>query len=236
MNRLLYEFNYFCFPLKTTDVNIIPFLRSLSENNNREWFETNRKHYDIAKTELLEIVTGLILEIKKFDPDLGDPDPAKCLFRIYRDVRFSHDKSPYKTYMSAFISKGGKGFQGSGYYIHFEPDKSFAGGGIYGPQTVVQQAIRNEIYFNAPEFESIITKPSFVKTYGSIMQEKYSRLPKGFPPEFAYGELLKYKHYVASCEIPADILQKIEVQSFTTKVFLELQPFNQFLNRALLNV
>ncbi|MFZ4463651.1 MAG: DUF2461 domain-containing protein [Bacteroidales bacterium] len=217
-------------------MNIIPFLRLLSANNNREWFEANRKQYDIAKSELLDIVVGLISEIKKFDPDLGDPDPSKCLFRIYRDVRFSHDKSPYKTYMSAFISKGGKGFSGSGYYIHFEPDKSFAGGGIYGPQPNIQQAIRNEIYFNAPEFESIILKPSFVNTYGSIMQEKYSRLPKGYPPDFAYGDLLKFKHYVASCEIPENVLQTDEIQSFTTKVFIELQAFNQFLNRALQNV
>lgn len=217
-------------------MKIIPFLSLLKANNNREWFEANRKQYELAKSELFEIVGGLISEIKKFDPELGDPDPAKCLFRIYRDVRFSHDKSPYKTYMSAFISKGGKGFVGSGYYIHFEPDKSFAGGGIYAPQPNVQQAIRNEIYFNAHEFESIIMKPSFVKTYGSIMQEKYSRLPKGFPSDFAYGELLKFKHYVASCEIPEEILQNDEIQSFTAEAFLELQAFNQFLNRALINI
>ncbi len=216
-------------------MTILYFLNQLKENNHKDWFDHNRKMYEVAKAELVHFLENLIVEIQKFDPSIGDPDALKCMFRINRDVRFSKDKSPYKTYMSGFIARGGNSFPGAGYYVHFEPGKSFAGGGIYSPQPEIQQAIRNEIYFNALEFQSIIDHPSFVKMFGSIMNEKYSRIPKGYPVDFDYGDLLKYKHYVASAEIPSEMNDLADIQDFTVKAFHELYPLNQFLNHALTN-
>jgi uncharacterized protein (TIGR02453 family) len=216
-------------------MNILTFLEALSQNNHRDWFETHRKDYETAKSELIGLVDGLISEISNFDPSLAHLDSKKCLFRINRDIRFSHDKSPYKLFMSAFMAKNGKSSQSAGYYIHFEPGKSFVGGGIYSPQPLVQQAIRNEIYFNSGDFNKIIHNELFRKTFGELMDEKYSRVPKNFPADFAQGELLKYKHYVASCQIPEEISQLSDIQNFAVGVFKELFPLNQFLNRSILN-
>ncbi|NOU46955.1 MAG: DUF2461 domain-containing protein [Bacteroidales bacterium] len=216
-------------------MNILTFLEALSQNNNRDWFETHRKDYEKAKSELIVMVDGLISEISKFDPSIENLESKKCLFRINRDIRFSHDKSPYKLFMSAFMAKDGKSSQSAGYYIHFEPGKSFVGGGIYSPQPLVQQAIRNEIYFNSGDFYTIIENDLFKKTFGALMDEKYTRIPKGFPTDFPKGELLKYKHYVASCQIPDEISQLSDIQNFAIGVFKELYPLNQFLCRSILN-
>jgi uncharacterized protein (TIGR02453 family) len=216
-------------------MNIIPFLRELSQNNHREWFETHRKEYELAKTELLELVSGLIGEIATFDQTIQHLDPKKCIFRINRDVRFSKDKSPYKQYMSAFFSKDGKSSQFGGYYIHFEPENCFVGGGVYSPPPEVQQAIRREIYFNSTEFVDIIERESFKKTFGTLQYDKYFRVPKGFPADFEFGELLKYKHYVASCPLPDNIVQNSDIQQFAVGIFKKLYPLNQFLNCAIMN-
>jgi uncharacterized protein (TIGR02453 family) len=137
--------------------------------------------------------------------------------------------------MSAYMAKEGKSSQFAGYYIHFEPGKSFIGGGIYSPQPEVQQAIRNEIYFNSTDFLNIIENDSFKKTFGTLMNEKYLRIPKAFPADFNHGDLLKFKHYVASCQLPESILQLSDIAVFTLDVFKELYPLNEFLNRAIVN-
>jgi uncharacterized protein (TIGR02453 family) len=216
-------------------MNIITFLRELSQNNHREWFESHRSNYELAKSDLLTLAGGLISEISAFDQTIQHLDPKKCIFRINRDVRFSKDKSPYKQYMSAFFSKDGKSSQSAGYYIHFEPDNCFVGGGVYSPPPEVQQAIRSEIYFNSSEFVDIIERDSFKKTFGSLQYDKYFRVPKGFPPDFAFGELLKFKHYVASCPLPDNIVQGTDIEQFAIGIFKELYPLNQFLNRAIQN-
>ncbi len=216
-------------------MNILVFLKALSQNNNRDWFETHRKEYELAKKEFSVFVNASIQQIGKFDSSIIGMDAKKCMFRINRDIRFSKDKTPYKISMSAFMANGGKGSQKAGYYVHIEPDNCFIGGGIYAPEPEIQQAIRNEIYFNAKEFLDILNQSEFVINFGSMLEEKYSRIPKGFPSDFKNGDLLKYKHYVVSCKISVDDFQLTDIQYVTIKYFNILTPFIQFLNRAISN-
>jgi uncharacterized protein (TIGR02453 family) len=113
--------------------HILDFLKDLSSNNTREWFEMNKPVYNKVKADFENFVNEIIAEIQRFDPSLGSLQAKDCTFRIYRDVRFSHDKSPYKTNIGAFMAKGGRKSAGSGYYLHIEPGKSFVGGGIICP-------------------------------------------------------------------------------------------------------
>lgn len=215
---------------------IITFLRKLSENNHKEWFDEHRDEYEKARTALIEITTQLIKGINGFDPSLGHLEAKKCLFRQNRDIRFSTNKQPYKTTMSAFLTKGGKNSGNAGYYIHFEPDKSFIGGGIYAPEAAVLKAIRTEIYFNLPQWEQIIYGEAFVKKFGSIMNEgKLQRPPKGFPADFPGIEFLKFKHFVVGMDFNPDRFSNPEIIDLALESFRIMHPFNDFLNNALLN-
>ena len=126
---------------------ILKFLELLSGNNNREWFEANKPMYQSAKSLYETLITNTITGIGAFDSSIGHPLAKDCLFRIFRDVRFSKDKAPYKTNFGAFIASGGRKSPKSGYYIHIEPEKSFIGGGIYMPQPDVLKKLRQEVYF-----------------------------------------------------------------------------------------
>lgn len=210
----------------------LAFLKNLQINNNKIWFEAHRNEYNSARNVLLTLVQGLITGIQHFDPTIGHLDAKKCLFRQNRDVRFSKNKDPYKTNMGAYIAKGGKNNELAGYYIHFEPNNSFVGGGLYAPQPNMLHAVRNEIYFNAEEFLSIINNAVFVKTFGSLMNEKLVRPPKGFPPDFNAIDLLKYKHYAVSCSFAAEEMSITEIQSFALDVFKQMQPLIQFIHRG----
>ena len=124
---------------------VFQFLQDLSENNNREWFHNNKKRYDESREKVLFITEVLINEIRKFDSEIPLLEPKDCLFRIFRDVRFSNDKRPYKTNFGSFIAKGGRKSMYAGYYFHIEPDTSFVGGGIYMPDAEHLKAIREYI-------------------------------------------------------------------------------------------
>jgi uncharacterized protein (TIGR02453 family) len=213
--------------------NVLDFLSELKANNNREWFNDNRKKYETAKMEFESLINNLIPKIYEFDPDIGSLTAKQCVFRIYRDVRFSKDKSPYKVNMGGFMSKGGrKGFH-SGYYVHIEPGKSFLGGGSYMPPSDVLKKIRQEIMYNVDEYKKIINDREFKKTFTQMEGEKLKRPPKDFPADFPDIDLLKYKSYVVLREVKdKDIVSK-NFEDYIIDVFKSMFPLNQFLNKAL---
>jgi len=133
--------------------NIIKFLTTLKENNNRDWFNKNKKWYQRSIEEFEVYVNCLIGEIQKFDVDIRFLAAKDCIFRIYRDIRFSKDKSPYKTNFGAFIVKDGRKSGNAGYYLHIEPGSSFLGGGIYMPPAETLRVVRKEIFENTKEFK-----------------------------------------------------------------------------------
>ena len=144
---------------------ILDFLKDLDKNNNREWFHANKPYYNEAKSEFESYVNQLIPEIQNLDKKIGELSVKNSLFRIYRDVRFSKDKSPYKTNMGAYFSKGGRKLGNAGYYIHVQPGNSFIGGGIYMPPSDILKKLRTEIYNFSEDYIKIVTNKNFIKTF-----------------------------------------------------------------------
>jgi len=212
----------------------LEFLRLLKLNNNREWFNANKPAYEQAKEDVEQFVAKLIPRLAKFDPSVGQLKAKDCLFRIYRDVRFSPNKEPYKTNMGAYITGGGKKSMDCGYYLHIEPeDQIFLGGGSYVPPSPQLKMIRQEIDYHTPEFLAILQHPDFVKQFGQLDDYKLKTAPKGYPKDHPYLHLLQYTSYVASRMFTnvqitqPDFLDQIEASCKA------LKPLNDFLNRAM---
>lgn len=212
---------------------IINFLTELKVSNDRDWFQKNKKLYESIKSEMLAFLGKIIPEIALFDPEVIAVQPKDCIFRIYRDVRFSNDKSPYKTHIGAFISKTGRKGNHPGYYIHIEPEQSFLAGGLYMPPPELLKAVRNEIYFNADLFKAIINHPDFTKYFGKLDDfDKLSRPPKGFEPDWPDIDLLKYKSYVVTHHLTKENLFSSDLAEYSTQVFDAIFPLNNFLQKA----
>jgi uncharacterized protein (TIGR02453 family) len=211
---------------------VLKFLSELKENNNKEWFDQNRNRYEASKKKVLFLTELLIHEIAKFDSEIGNQDPKDCVFRIFRDVRFSNDKTPYKTNMGSFIAKGGRKSTSAGYYVHIEPGRSFVGGGSYCPPPDALKAIRTEIFDHPEEFDQLIRKESFLKVYPEMYDDQLKTAPKGFPKDFPGIDLLKYKSYAFTSNLEDSIVTSDAYVSKTISAFRELFPVNRFLNIA----
>ena len=217
--------------------DILKFLKELKENNNREWFAENKEWYEKSKKDFSEFVELLILEIRKFDPEIGPMEAKDCQFRIYRDVRFSKDKSPYKTNFGAYISRGGKKLNFAGYYFHMEPGEYFMSGGIYMPDGVVLKAIRQEIYHRIDEFKAIMNAPAFKKYFNGLSEmEKLKSAPKDFPKDFPDMELLKYKHYIMSRDLKEKEVLSEDILKMARETYKAMVPFNHFMNAVIEDV
>jgi uncharacterized protein (TIGR02453 family) len=213
----------------------LEFLTRLGKNNNREWFEKNRAKYETAKADVESSVEKIIVAVKKFDKRIGDEITAKkCLFRIYRDVRFSGDKRPYKTNMGAYISPGGKKTIAPGYYIHIEPGKAFLAGGMWMPPAPELAKIRQEIDYNLDEFRKILRAKAFKECFGDLDQEdKLATAPKGYPKDHAGIDLLKLKSFVAVAELSDKQVLSKDFSKAAEKIFKAMKPLNDFLQRAI---
>jgi uncharacterized protein (TIGR02453 family) len=213
--------------------NLLHFLSELKENNNKEWFDQNRERYQESRKKMLFLTELINQEVLKFDPEIGIQDPKDCVFRIFRDVRFSNDKTPYKTNMGSFMAPGGRKSIRAGYYIHLEPGGSFVGGGSYHPEANVLKAMRTEIFDRPEDFKDLVYKKSFQKVYPEMYDDKLKTAPKGFPADFAEIDLLKYKSYAFTSRIPDEIVVSDNYVSIVVSSLKELSPVNRFLNDAL---
>lgn len=213
--------------------NVLEFLRNLQSNNNREWFNSNKEQYYSAKIEVESFIEKLVPEIIKFDNSISVLPVKNYMFRIFRDVRFSKDKSPYKTNFGAFINMGGRKSPGAGYYLHIEPENSFIGGGVHRPLPVYLKAVREEILYDTIEFKKIISSSDFKKYFTQIEGEKLSRPPKDFPKDFKDVDLLKYKSYTVMNSLSDDKIESKDLLHEVMIVLKAMYPFNNFLNRAI---
>ena len=211
----------------------VDFLEKLKTNNNREWFQANKRLYDDAKGEFEQLIAMLIPVVRGIDSGVDVVNPKECLFRIFRDVRFSKDKSPYKANFGAFIAKGGRKSPYAGYYLHIEPGASFVGGGAYMPESQYLKAIRTEIFENAEEYKAIITSDDFRKYFGGMFGEKLKTAPKGFPKDFADIDLLKNKHYAVAHRVEDGFWLSDTLVEKVTEIFSVLYVLNKFLNNAI---
>lgn len=212
---------------------LLDFLTDLKHNNNKQWFDANRDRYEESKTKMLFFTEIMIREIHTFDPEIPLMDPKDCLFRIFRDVRFSNDKSPYKTHMGSFIARGGRKSTRAGYYIHLEPDNSFLGGGVWCPQANQLKAIRWEIHDHPEAFRDILNDPGFNQYFKSIEGEKLKTAPQGFDKDFEAIDLLRYKSYAFGVKISDQQATGTNIIHYATDVFTQLHKANRYLNSAL---
>lgn len=204
------------------------FLQELKTNNNRDWFNENKDRYMAAQQNVLEFVTELLQEMSEFDAELVKIDPKKSLFRIYRDTRFSADKTPYKTNFGASINGIGKKDGGAGYYLHISPGECFLAGGVYMADAARMKNIRKEISTNAPDFLNIVNSTDFSNF--DLNSEKMVRIPQGFEKDDTMAEYLKMKHYAASLPIKDEFLMKPDSVQKCAAEFRKMAPFVQFLN------
>ncbi|MDA3954451.1 MAG: DUF2461 domain-containing protein [Bacteroidales bacterium] len=214
--------------------NIFQFLSDLKENNYKEWFHENKPDYQILKMEFEQFIAHAIAEIAQFDNSVKNIEPKKCIFRINRDVRFSKDKSPYKTNFGGFIVPGGKNAGYAGYYIHIEPENCFLAGGVYMPPPDKLKAVRTEIYENTDDFKKIINDKNFKKHFKEITgEDKLKTAPKGIPKDFEDIDLLRHKHYTVIKYIKDDLVTSDKFVNEISDTFKALYPFNAFINEAI---
>ena len=214
----------------------IDFLKELKLNNHKDWFEKNRKRYENAKGDYLQLVGKVLTGVSQNDPSVAALQPKDCVFRINRDVRFSKDKSPYKTNMGAGFSKGGKKMIVAGYYLHFEPGGSFIAGGMWMPEAPSLKKIRQEIDYNFEEFEGIVKSNTFIKQLGNLENGSdvtLSRPPKGYEETNPAITYLKLKSFIASSPISDAELTSKDLVPKIVAACAAIQPLVYFLNRAL---
>src|SRR6478752_915987 len=209
----------------------LQFLADLKANNNRDWFLENKKRYETVKKDYHQLIASLLEALKPFDLSLEMLEVKDCTFRINRDVRFSKDKSPYKTNLGIWISSGAKHTEASGYYLHIENETCFVGGGLYCPQPDQLQKIRKEIHFFYNDLQEIINDPTFQSTYQNLNRDENSTLknpPKGYDKEDPAVEFLKLKSFTATQKFDSKLVTQKDFVPMIVEKMIALKPFNNF--------
>jgi uncharacterized protein (TIGR02453 family) len=217
-------------------IKSIQFLNDLKANNNREWFLANKKRYEEYKQDYHQLIGAFLEVMKPKDASLELLEIKNCTFRINRDIRFSKDKSPYKSHMGIWMNTNSSGINAPGYYIHIETGKSFVAGGFYSPEAPELKKIRKEIAFFYDDLEEIVNNPAFKKHYNGFDRNETNSLknaPKDFEKDHPAIEFLKLKSFTVTCKIDdSEIIDKNFVSS-TSKKLIALKPLIDFLNRGL---
>jgi uncharacterized protein (TIGR02453 family) len=209
----------------------LKFLRSLKRNNNREWFQEHKGIYEEhVKRPMTELISALAGDFQEFAPEMI-ASPKVSAYRIYRDTRFSRDKSPYKTHVAAVFPRTGlEKHEGAGFYLHIAPSELLIAGGLYMPLPEDLNAVRQAIADDSGTFLKIIGHRQFRRLFGSVQGERLSRVPRGFPPDHPALEYLKCKQFLAARTLPAtDALTK-SFYPLVRDTFRTMVPFVRFLN------
>ena len=207
------------------------FLRTLSANNNREWFAENKELYQAQYDQIISFADEVLSSMNQHD-HLETPNGKKSLYRIYRDTRFSKDKTPYKTHWGGYLKRATNRLRG-GYYFHVQPGNTFVGGGFWSPNPADLKRIREEIAASDQELRDIITDQGFIKTFGSLRGEQVKTAPKGFDKAHPAIDLLRYKQFLLVHNfsdkeaLSSDFAQKV------TNVFLHMRPFFDYMSEVL---
>ena len=210
---------------------LFKFLKELRANNDREWFKANKKRYDILHKAHVGIVQQLIDRIAAFDPEIAGLDAKSCIYRIYRDIRFSNDKTPFKTFIGAYMTGyGGRTSSYGGYYLHIEPDNAFVSGGVWQPEPKLLKQLRRDIYNNIEEFTGILENEKFRQSFGELEGESLQRMPDGFPKDCPYESILKKKSFIVSGIKTEEFFYSENWTDEVIEDFRLLYPFNRFLN------
>jgi len=218
------------FPAET-----LRFLRALKRNNRREWFNAHRDDYEMyVRQPMTAIVERLAVDLRAFAPELV-ASPKISMYRIYRDTRFSENKTPYKTHIAAvFPTRGLAKHEGAGAYFHISPDEVWIGGGMYMPQPPQLVAVREHIAGHVKQLRAIVESPGFRKHVGALQGDKLTRVPRGFAKDHPAAEYLKFKHFIAGADLPPALATSPAFYKTVLTVFRQITPLARFLNTPLL--
>jgi uncharacterized protein (TIGR02453 family) len=214
----------------------VQFLKDLNKNNHKDWFDANRKVYEAARQNFIELTSHVLAATAKFDATIAHLQPKECIFRINRDVRFSKDKSPYKNNMGMSIAPKGKKGVSAGYYFHLQPGESFVGGGLYQPMPDDLKKVRQEIDYNFEAFNHLLKAKPFKSLYKDLDKSaelSLSRPPKGYDDSNEAIDYIKLKSFIAFVPVSDEELLGKQLEKKIVSAFQALQPLTVFLNRAL---
>jgi uncharacterized protein (TIGR02453 family) len=214
----------------------LQFLSALDQNNNRDWMEANKKWYQDSKAEFVEDVAVMLKAITEWEPAMAAFSPKDCVFRQNRDVRFSANKAPYKINFSAYFAPKGKKAEGTGYYLHVQPGKSFMAGGIWMPMADTLKKIRKEIDYSGAELKKIIENPELLKVFKGIEGEQLKTSPRDYPADHPYIEFLKFKSFILSAPVSDRDIESGRFITLALDGFERTKPFQDFLTQAIEDV
>ena len=212
----------------------LQFLTDLKKNNTKEWFDTNRKRYEAAKENVQNITGELIKAIGIHDEDIALLLTKDCTFRINRDVRFSKNKAPYKTNISAIFSKGGKKADTAGFYVHVEPGGAFVAAGYWNPEPKKLASVRQEIDYNFADWKKILAAKKFKQTFteGLSKEDILQRPPKGYDAENPAIEFIKLKSFIVTRKMTDAEMQDKNFIKNIVSICIAVKPMLDFLNTA----
>jgi uncharacterized protein (TIGR02453 family) len=212
----------------------LKFLRALKRNNRREWFQPRKNDYErLVRAPMVAIVERLAGDMRAIAPEVV-VDPKHAVFRIYRDTRFSSDKTPYKTHVAAsFPWRGVARHEGAGLYFHVSPTEVWIGGGLYAPQTAQLQAIREHIASNSRRLTSIVESASFKRLVGAVEGEKLQRVPRGFPSDHKAAYWLRHRQFLAGRDVAPSLVTTARFYPTVLETFRTIVPLIRFLNEPL---
>ena len=220
------------------------FFSQLLANNNRDWFNANKDRWNAILADFTNFTQALIDAMTPLDPGLKNLQAKQCIYRIYRDLRFTTDKRPYKTHIACFLYSGGDRTQCSpGYYLQvgfsdFDQQNGCSlGGGFFMPSAKQLAAIRQEIFYCTDEFKAIMAQPSYKKYFGDqfYTRKKLTRPPKGYPADWTDIDLLKWTDYTTMYTMPEKYILTDQLFDQVLKVWKASLPLNLFLERAIDN-
>lgn len=209
---------------------VLDFLKLIAVHNDRDWFHAHRSIYDDAAEAFSSIVSELISRISEFEPEISSLRPSDCTYRIYRDIRFTNDKSPYKIHMGAFVNARGKKSQHGGYYIHMQPERCLIGAGCYIYESKVLKAVRQSICDNIDEFRAIVEKPEFKRLFPTVGEEPLKTMPAGFPRDFEYPQYLRPRYYTVRMDFKDEDFLTSGWEEKVASAFKTAKPMIDFLN------
>ena len=211
----------------------IAFLRDLRANNNRAWFKQNRKRYDTARSNYADLITDLIIAFNPFE-DLGSVTADDCIYRIYRDVRFSLDKTPYKTNMGAVIGKSGRKTVGRSYYIQIGPEgELFIAAGLYAPSKEELARMRRAIADDSSRLRKILNQRDFKHYFHGLEGAQLKTAPQGYSKDHPNIDLLRYKQFLASAPLSVEQVLSPDLTDYVVEGFKALKPLETYIHEVL---
>lgn len=211
---------------------MLNFISDLKANNNRDWFAENKLTYETTRNECYAEIETLLNRLSATDKSLIGVTAKDCTYRIYRDIRFSADKSPYKTHFGIVIAQNGRKCKQAGRYIHIAPGECALYGGVWFPEPPILKFLRRNIFENIEEFEEILNRPEFKAAFPTLIGDELKTMPKGFPKDSPYGDILRKKEFLVQKPYPDSFFRQKDWMDILIADMQVMQPFLDFLNYA----